>query len=87
MEAGVIVRDPNLVLPELPPGVTEVTTRRGNRAFVMHTRKHWTEVMRDCMRFNSSDKPIGGPETPARLAAPILPRKRAAGVSGLPYKD
>lgn len=84
---GVIVHEPDLQLPELPRGVTEVTIRRGGRVYVTHTRKPWTEVLQDCMRLNSSSEPIGGPTVQAKVRPDPPKRQHKARAVAMPYRD
>jgi hypothetical protein len=80
-------REPRLQLPELDPGVTEVTITHAGRTFVTHTRKPWTEVMEDCAKRFSTTNPIGGPAVPTKVALP-LPKRQAKPVPrAMPYKD
>jgi hypothetical protein len=84
---GVIRREPGLELPDLAPGVTEVTITHAGRTFVTHTRKPWTEVMEDCAKRFSTNTPIGGPAVPTKVALP-LPKRQAKPVPrAMPYKD
>lgn len=84
---GIHKREPNLRLPDLPPGVTEITVGVGDNIFVLHSRKPWTEVMDRCGKDFSDSKPIGGPAVPSKFA-PLLPGRRTkAAPRAMPYKD
>lgn len=38
-------------LPELPPGVTEISVYRQRRTIVLHTLKDWREVVDYCLQW------------------------------------
>ena len=42
---GLHVREPNLELPDLPPGVSEIRITHNGVTYTTHSRKPWTELM------------------------------------------
>lgn len=83
---GAHVREPSLELPELPPGITEITITRAGRTFTTHTRKPWWECMAIAERAYTDMKPIGGPAVPVKAALPP-PKRQAAAPRAMPYRD
>lgn len=83
---GTVKREPDLQLPDLPHGVTEITITHNGRTSVVHSRKPWTEVMAECeKRYTEPGNPIGGPVLPTKL--PAAPAPRGPRAASLPYKD
>jgi hypothetical protein len=56
------VTEPDLLLPDLPRGVCEITiTRPGRAPFVVHSRKPPSALMDVAARYFSDGKWLGGP--------------------------
>lgn len=72
-----VSREPDLVLPDLPPGVTEVRITRAGKTHTLHSLKPWTEVMAECERRFTTGRPIGGPKLPAKISLPKPTRRPA----------
>lgn len=79
-------REPNLELPELPPGVTEIAITHAGHRTVVHSRKPWWECMAIAeLRFTDMH-PIGGPAVPTKVSLPP-PKRQAPAPRAMPYKE
>jgi hypothetical protein len=84
---GVHVRDPNLVLDDLPRGASEIRITHKGRTYVAHSLKPWPELMAVAEKHYTDMRPIGGPAAPAKVALPPPKRRPTAAPRAMPYSD
>jgi hypothetical protein len=84
---GIHKREPDMVLDELPPGVSEIRITHKGKTYTTHSSKPWTELMAVAERHYTDMRPIGGPQMPAKVVVPMTRRQMKAQPRALPYKD